>query len=363
MSGGASPRVALVSIGIGRVQRGFERYFRDLYGVLRPAAPMVLYKSAGPESDDERVPRGLWKATHAIRKAGRLAGRAEYHRDCLAYGLCLLPELRRERYDVVHCIDPPLATVLSRLRRTIGFPGRVLFTEGTQAPPRLYPRVDHIHHVGAWALDNAVALGIPRDHMTLVPCGLDFARFAPPAGREALRERYGVGASTFVVLAVTAVKRDHKRVDHLIDEVASLEGDVLLWLDGNPEDDAVLEHGKRVLGPRLRVTHVASSEVPELYGLADVLVHASLEESFGLAIVEAISSGLPVRVHDNPHFRWLTGDPDCMVAMDRPGALAASLRALRGMPRPGPARAAAIRERFDWSVVAPAYLEMYRRLA
>jgi glycosyltransferase involved in cell wall biosynthesis len=199
--------------------------------------------------------------------------------------------------------------------------------------------------------------------MTLVPCGLDFARFAPPAGREALRERYGVGASTFVVLAVTAVKRDHKRVDHLIDEVASLEGDVLLWLDGNPEDDAVLEHGKRVLGPRLRVTHVASSEVPELYGLADVLVHASLEESFGLAIVEAISSGLPVRVHDNPHFRWLTGDPDCMVAMDRPGALAASLRALRGMPRPGPARAAAIRERFDWSVVAPAYLEMYRRLA
>ena len=361
--GPRAPRVALISIGIGRVQRGFERYFRDLFEVLRPAAPLVLYKSAGEESDAERVPARLGPVTHAVRRAGRLAGHAEYHRDCLAYAVCVLTQLRRERFDVVHCIDPPLAPILSRLHRTVGFPGTLLFTEGTQMPPQRYPRVDHIHHVGAGAYENALACGVPASRMTLVPCGVHTARFVAPASRAALRARHGVGERTFVVLAISAVKRHHKRVDHLVEEVARLEGDVLLWLDGNPEDEEVVRQARARLGARFRLTHVASTAVPELYGLADVLTHAALEESFGLAIVEAMCAGLPVLVHDNAHFRWLTGDAASVVAMDVPGALAARLEALRGAPSPSPGRGAEVRARFDWSVVGPAYLEMYRRLA
>ena len=362
-AGTGAPRVALISIGIGRVQRGFERYFRDLFEVLRPLAPLVLYKSAGEESPAERVPSRLWPVTRAVRRAGRLAGHAEYHRDCLAYALCLLPQLRRERFDVVHCIDPPLAPILSRLHRTVGFHGTLLFTEGTQMPPQRYPRVDHVHHVGAGAYEGALAGGIDASHMTLVPCGVHTHRFVPPASRAALRERHGVGHDTFVVLAVSAVKRYHKRIDHLVEEVAALEGDVMLWLDGNPEDEEVVREARDRLGARFRLTHLPSGEVPELYGLADVLTHASLEESFGLAIVEAMCAGLPVLVHDNAHFRWLTGDAGSVVPMDVPGALAARLRELRAAPRPDPGHAAAIRARFDWSVVGPAYLEMYRRLA
>lgn len=360
------PRIALISIGIGRVQRGFERYFRDLFDVLRPVAPVVLYKSAGEESALERVPARLRMATTVMRRMpfGRFAGRSEYHRDCVAFGLCLLPELRREKFDVIHCIDPPLAAVLFRLRRLVGFPGRLLFTEGSVMPPALYPRVDHIHHVGAAAFEKAIAHGVPEDHMTLVPCGMHPDRFIPPANRRALRQRHQVAQGTFVILAISAVKRDHKRIDHLIGEVERMDGDVLLWLDGNPEDEVVLADARRRLGSRFRVTHVPSSRVSELYGVADVLVHAALEESFGLAIVEALSSGLPVLVNDNVHFRWLTGDADSVVAMDSPGALAARLEALRqSAPVSGADGARSIRERFDWRVLRPKYLDMYRRLA
>lgn len=360
------PRVALISIGIGRVQRGFERYFRDLFDILRPNAPIVLYKSAGEASAVERVPARLRIATTAMRKApfGRFAGRTEYHRDCIAFGLCLLPELRRERFDVIHCIDPPLATVLARLRPLARFSGRLLFTEGSVMPPVMYPRVDHIHHVGAAAFENGLAHGVHDSHMTLLPCGVHSGRFVPPASRETLRQRHDVAPGTFVVLAISAVKRDHKRIDHLIEEVARMQGDVLLWLDGNPEDPVVLEHARRRLGSRCRVTHVPTSRVPELYGVADVLVHAALEESFGLAIVEAMCAGLPVLVHDNAHFRWLTGDAGCVVPMDSPGALSDRLEAMRRSPPAfGADRARAIRERFDWRVLGPKYLDMYRRLS
>jgi glycosyltransferase involved in cell wall biosynthesis len=363
------PRVALVSIGLGRVQRGFERYFADLFAVLRDEIPMTLYRSAGGDRVHERVPRGLGTLTAMARRLpfGRWMGRAEYQRDCIAFGAALIPDLLREPFDVVHCIDPPLAHVLQRLKRWTGFTANVLFTEGCVMPPALYPRVNHIHHVGWRAFEAARAAGIPDAAMTLVPCGLHARRFARRPDREAIRARYGIAESTFVVLAVSAVKRDHKRVDHLIEEAAQLDGDVLLWIDGNPEDASVPHLARARLGTRCRITHVRSDMLPDLYTAADVLVHASLSESFGLAIVEALSAELPVLVHQDPHFEWLVGDRDCLVDMSTPGCLVARLQDHRSHPerlRRGSAiRAERIRQRFDWTAVAPAYADMYRRVA
>jgi glycosyltransferase involved in cell wall biosynthesis len=358
-------RVALVSVGIGRVQRGFERYFTDLYGVLRDDLDVVLYKSAGLRSRRERIPP-LLRLLTALTRALRL-GSAEYQRDCLAFGLGMRLDLLRDAFDVVHVIDPPLAFTLQRLGRLAPSRCRLLFTEGSVMPPARYPRVDHIHHVAQATFDAALAAGVPEGHMTMVPCGLHTDRFSRPQSRRELRQKYGVGERTFVALAVSAVKRDHKRVDHIIEEVARLEGDVLLWLDGNPEDPAIPELARERLGNRCRITHVPSSDVPELFQLADVMVHASLSESFGLAIVEALCSETMVLAHDSPHFEWLVGDRDCLVDMRTPGRLAARLRELAGgeasAEQPLRERARRTRSRFDWASLAPAYLEMYRDTA
>ena len=367
MSASRRPRVALVSIGLGRVQRGFERYFADLYAVLRHEIDVTLYRSAGGDGVAERVPPMLGPLTRAARAlpAGRWMGRAEYQRDCIAFGLALLPDLRREPFDVVHCIDPPMAFVLQRLKRLTRFRPRVLFTEGCVMPPSLYPRVDHIHHVGHSAYEAAIAAGIPRAAMTLVPCGLHTQRFARRPNRREIRARHGIGDATFVVLAVSAVKREHKRLDHVIEEVARLEGDVLLWIDGNPEDAAVPELARARLGNRCRITHVGSAELPELYSAADVLVHASLSESFGLAIAEALCAELPVLVHDSAHFAWLVEDRQCLVDMSTSGRLADCLRELHASPeslqRGAPRRAERVKQRFDWAALGPMYADMYRR--
>jgi glycosyltransferase involved in cell wall biosynthesis len=362
----AAPRVALVSVGIGRVQRGFERLVSDLFALVRGEVDVTLFKSGGERTPREKVPPFLRPTTGVARRLplGGMAGRAEYNRDCLAFGLTLLPALVTGRFDIVHCIDPPLAAVLARLLRAARLSPRLLFTEACEMPPAYYPRVDHVHHIGKSSYDAAIAAGVPASFMTLVPCGVRVDRFTAEADRQALRQKHGVAPDTFVVLAVSAVKRTHKRVEHLIEEVARVPGDVLLWIDGNPEDPTLPELARERLGPRCRITHVPSSDVPELYRVADVLAHAALSESFGIAIVEALYSGTPVLVHDAPHFEWLVGGRDGLVDMASPGRLAAGLRELRSRP---PASRTAVaeqaRQRFDWQALRPDYLDLYRRVA
>jgi glycosyltransferase involved in cell wall biosynthesis len=363
------PKVALVSVGIGRVQRGFERYFTELFDVLGGQLPMTLFKSAGGSTGREVVPPMLRLATALARRAPVewLAGRTEYNRDCLAFAAMMMPRLVRERFDVIHCIDPPLAFALRHVKRVARLRARIVFTEGSVIPPPLYPRVDHIHHVAQVAHANALAHGIAPDTMTLIPCGLRTAQFPVLEDAAELRRRFDIGPDTFVVLAVSALKREHKRVDHIIEEVSRLEGDVLLWLDGNPEDETVVELARRRLGPRVRITHVPSSQVPSLYRVADVMVHAALQESFGLAIVEAACSGTPVLAHDAPHFEWLLGDRSRLIDMREGGVLCARLREFavaREREIAGArALASAVRRRFDWEALVPRYLEMYGRVA
>ncbi len=365
--GGRPPRVALVSIGVGRVQRGFERYFTDLHRVLRDRMDVTLFKSAGECEGDERVPGMLRPATGVMRRLP--VGSSEYARDSAAYALCLTPELLwGARYDIVHCIDPPLARVLQHLRPLGRLRPRLLFTEGVGMPLEYYPRAEHIHHVAPGSFETARAAGWAESRMSLIPCGLHTDRFTAQADRRGLRRRHGVPENAFVVLAVSAVKKVHKRVDHIIEEVSRLGDDVFLWIDGNPEDSDLPKLARERLGERCRITHVPSDQVPELYRLADVLTHASLSESFGLAIVEALCSDLPVLVHDSPHFEWLVGDRDSLLDMGRPGGLAERLHEFR--ERRGErsaARAAALgnrtRERFDWRSIAQDYTAMYECVA
>lgn len=369
MNGSRGPKIALVAIGLGRVQRGFERYFTDLFQVLRDELDITLYKSRGANGAQESVPPLLQTATAVARRLplAKAIGTREYNRDCIAYGLTLLPDLLRKRYDVVHCIDPPLAHVLARLQRTIPFRSRLLFTEGCVMPVHYYPPVAHIHHVAPGSLQLAQDAGFAADRMTLVPCGIHSERFATSLDRAQLRKKYSVAENTFVVLAVSAVKREHKRVDYIVEEVSKLKGDVLLWIDGNPEDAAVVELARRRVGERCRITHVDSADIPELYRLSDVLVHASLTEAFGLVLVEAAASGLMVLAHDSPHFRWLLQEHECVVDMSTPGALSTRLRDLMHQGKPSEdslrERATSARRRFDWACLRDAYVSMYCQVA
>jgi glycosyltransferase involved in cell wall biosynthesis len=370
---GRSPplRVALACPGVGLVQRGFERMFADLFEVLRERTDLdvTLFKGGGPRDANQRVPLFLPRNGALVRAlpVHKLFGRSPIHVECLTYGLGLLPHLRAGAFDVVHCIDPPLARMLYKLRRALGMDFRLLYTEGCAMPPADYPPADYLQHVALGAHEEALQAGIAPRSMALVPCGIHPGRFEVAESRAALRARHGVAEGEFVILSVGALNRGHKRLHHIIEEVAGQREGCLLWLDGSADqgDPDLADFARARLGGRVRVSHVPSAQVGELYRMADVLVHAATAESFGLAIVEAAATGLPVLIHDAPHFRWLVPVPGSWVDMTKPGALSARLSELRADPgRLEALRCGeAIRRRFDWRRLGEDYAQVYHHVA
>ena len=187
--------------------------------------------------------------------------------------------------------------------------------------------------------------------------GVDVDRFrsADPGLAVALRQRAGAaGAAARRGAAVAAAGRPlilavggiepRKGSDTLMAAVAELRRSgrrpVLAVVGGHSFQD-YREYRDRVLaslpGLGLRLDDdvvllgtVPDAELPGWYAAADVLAFPSTKEGWGLAVLEAMSAGLPVVASDLPVFReYLRPGRDAlMVPVDDAAALAAALGAV-----------------------------------
>jgi len=119
-----------------------------------------------------------------------------------------------------------------------------------------------------------------------IPHGIHLERYRP-LDREACRELLDLPREARIVLAVAHSFRPNlKGLDKLVEAVQRLSG-VILVLAGEvlepPRDGNVITLGP-ICDERL---------MPAVYSAADVLVHASLAESFGNVVVEAMACGCP----------------------------------------------------------------------
>ena len=182
----APPRIAMACPGVGLEQRGFERYFRDLFHLVEDEVAITLFKGGGPNTEREKVllfarRNGLLPKLFPVHA---LFGRSPIHSECMTFALALLPHLISGRFDVVHCIDPPLTRLLFHLRRVLGMRFALLYTEGCAMPPADYPPSDHMQQISRITYGQALEFGIPEERMTLLPCGVACDRFLVEEGRD-----------------------------------------------------------------------------------------------------------------------------------------------------------------------------------
>jgi len=180
-----------------------------------------------------------------------------------------------------------------------------------------------------------------RTSAEVVHNGVDVARFrsADPDLAAALRQRAGA-ADRPLILAVGGIE-PRKGSDTLMAALAELRRSgrrpVLAVVGGHSFQD-YREYRDRVLsslpGLGLRLEDdvvllgtVPDAELPGWYAAADVLAFPSTKEGWGLAVLEAMSAGLPVVASDLPVFReYLRPGRDAlMVPTDDAAALAAAL--------------------------------------
>lgn len=142
-----------------------------------------------------------------------------------------------------------------------------------------------------------VEWGIPREKIRVIPNGLDLASFGySPDDRRLLREELGIPAEDFVVGSVGRLHR-LKRHDLLIEAAAPLlsRGKAWLLLVGEGPERPRLEKLARKAGAYERTIFAGErNDVSRFLSVMDLFASPSEEETFGLAILEAAASGLPV---------------------------------------------------------------------
>ena len=208
--------------------------------------------------------------------------------------------------------------------------------------------------------------------------GVDIAHFRPDrdGSEDELRGRLGIGPG-LVFLCVGGVEK-RKNTLNLLDAFARLlavRPDAKLVIAGGA---SLLDHGEYQRKFRSRLAAmgeaagsvrllgiIADSDMPRLYRLASALAFVSVKEGFGLCVLEAMASGVPVVVSAiEPFTSYLSAkdaiwcDPASVGSIAEAMALALDEKfaaRLRG-------RGCAIAARFDWRAVARAHEPVYQRM-
>jgi 1,2-diacylglycerol 3-alpha-glucosyltransferase len=367
-------RVLFCCTGVGILSRGIETFFREAFDHLHavPGLEARLLKGAGPSCGLEQVVRCIPRTSALAAAIGALARRNAYVAEQWSSFLPVVRAIRRLRPEVVFYSDANLGFLLYWLRRWVGVPYRLLFSNGGPCQPP-FVRLDFVHQVNPVCLEQALRAGEPREKHVMVPYGLRVG--APPSGidagsRRALRERLALPADRPVALSVGWISRAHKRMDYVVEEVARLPAPrpflMLLGAMDRNSGEIVRLARERLGADGFAARSVAYSEVAPYYAAADCFVLASESEGFGRVFLEALAHGLPVIAHEHPVMRYVLGEHGILADLSLEGALARQLRPL--LARPADPRAMrqrwdAVRRRFDWSALAPAYRRMFEHAA
>ena len=316
---------------LGRNRTGEETYLRNLLRQLPQVAPDLAF--AAVTRHPELVPDGV--------EAVALPARFQETR--MAWSLPrLLRRLRPELAHFQHAL--PLGwsgrTVVTlhdlhfeRDPSAMGLADRLTFKA---VVPRAAKRADHVLAVSERTKRDAIELyGLDPEKITVTPLGVDPA-FSP-----------GDGSHDDYLLFVGAVQA---RKDPLAALAAAQRAGLPLVVAG-PEKEPALARELRARGADVR-GFVDRDELGRLYRRAAALLLPSRYEGFGIPVLEAMASGTPVVLSDDPALREVAGDAGVY------GTVEDALRERDRYRAAGLERA----QQFSWERTAQLTADVYRKV-
>ncbi len=144
----------------------------------------------------------------------------------------------------------------------------------------------------------AALFRIPYAGIQVTYNGVDFDSLAPQLSRDEVRAGLGLNSGEYVI-GVTAVLKPWKRIELLLEAIASLQDyTVRLLIVGDGIDRSRLERRVRELGVESQVVFAGRQEnVADYLQIMDVFCLPSMGlESFGNAAIEAMAKEVPTIV-------------------------------------------------------------------
>lgn len=376
MSASLPRRVGINAVFLEPRMGGLDTYVRALVPELVRLAPDVRFSVFCSSGGREYLEREGWgdsvelvthpllglrglKAIGELTLLGALAGR----RVQLLHSAAMTAPLRTRCVNVVTLADVTWIVAPDPGERWTARLWRLI------VPPvaRRADRLIVLSQAGAEHVRQY--LHVPAERIDVVPLAAGASdRVAPTPERE-LRDQLALGDGP-VVLTVSA-KKIHKNLERVVRAMAVVAErwpDAVLVMPGNPTaHERELRDLAAALGIAANVVFPAYVDAPDLeglYALARCFVFASINEGFGIPLLEAMRRGVPVACSRASALPEVAGDAARYFDPLSVPAIADALVELLSDPRLSSELAARGRERearFTWSATAEATLESYAR--
>lgn len=240
--------------------------------------------------------------------------------------------------------------------------GSVMPSSAIQRLETAISRADHIVSISQTTTDALIEGGIPANHITTTRLGVsaDFFEGTPSSSR-GTATRFGITKPYILYVGAMNLRKGLPTLAAAVRQLAS-EREVELVAVGPPPPDGLsawqLDHKwMRHLG------YVAERDLLDLYATAAAVAIPTRLEGFGLPLIEAMASGVPVVASDIPVFREIGGGCALLTRVDDVAEFYAALK--RVLDDDHFAQDLGLRGRehaknFTWRKCADATLDAYR---
>lgn len=175
--------------------------------------------------------------------------------------------------------------------------------------------------------------GVPEERIRVVPTGVDISRFKPRKPDRGMREKFGFGENEIGVLFIGRLERE-KGVYDLLYAARLMKDDselscVKIALVGSGPEKVRLPLLAAKLGVADMVRFVGSisyKDAPAAYNAADAFILPSIpmqfwQEQFGMVLIEAMASGLPVISTMSGSIPEVVGDAGILIQPNDPSSI------------------------------------------
>ena len=349
-------KIAFLSFFNGVYERGVETLVLQLGKRLSKSCDLTVYQSGGKVTDYFKTKVFQIKWDSPLQEPNNIRKRLFLDPTSFAikkFTQKIISDLKKEKFDVIVPWNNGWETILCRLNNIskivtvgqagIGWDDRVNLWSFPSA------------FVGFTDFQNNWARGVNRFvRVEKIPNGVDLDIFKPD-GR-----KYKIDLPRPIILSVAALV-PMKRHELAVKAIAKLGEGSLVIVGKGEQEGQLVKMGESLLPGRFKLLGLPFEEIPEIYRSSDLLTFpTSSWESFGLVLLEAMASGLPVVATDDPIRREIVGDAGLFVDPTDTEKYARTLEEALKVKWGGKPRKQA--EKFNWDEIAKKYERLFLEL-